>query len=301
MDRIGYFFTRLLVELFRFVPFWLLYRLSDGLAFLLYHVAGYRRQVVWDNLRRSFPEKTAQEIAVIARNSYRNLTDVMLETMKSYTLPIWEIQRRCPPLNPELLNQYLDRGQSVLLSGCHYNNWEYTGITMPPAFHGTAVTAYKPLTNKLMDAYVNRTRERTGMVMVSMEDTFKIMRLRENERKPSVYILLADQSPSSRKSAHWVVFLGQETASLPGVDVLARKFNFPVLFYEVRRRRRGFYDVQFFEICVNPSEAGEKGITQAYARQLETLIREQPENWLWSHKRWKMKREDAEIDRLERV
>lgn len=290
MNRISYFFTRLVVELFRLMPFWLLYRLSNGLAFLLYRIVGYRRQVVWDNLRRSFPEKTDAELAPIARDFYRNLTDVMLETMKSYTLSIPEIKRRCPVLNVELVNQYLDRGQSIILSGSHYGNWEYTGITMPPLFHGTAVTAFKAISNPLMDAYVNHTRERTGMVMVSMDQMFTAMRQREREGQRSVYILLADQSPSSRKSAHWVEFLGQDTASLPGMDVLARKFNFPVLYYEVRRLRRGFYEVEFSEICTNPAEAGETNITRAYARHLENIIRRQPEPWLWSHKRWKMTR-----------
>ena len=290
MDRISYFFTRLVVELFRLMPFWLLYRLSDGLAFLLYRIVGYRRRVVWDNLRRSFPEKTDAELAPVARSFYRNLTDVMLETLKSYTLSIPEIKRRCPVLNVEVVNQYLDRGQSVILSGSHYGNWEYTGITMPPLFHGTAVTAFKAISNRHMNDYVNHTRERTGMVMVGMDQMFTAMRQREREGNLSVYILLSDQSPSSRKSAHWVEFLGQDTASLPGMDVLARKFNFPVLYYEVRRLRRGFYEVEFSEICANPAEAGETNITQAYARHLENIIRRQPEPWLWSHKRWKMTR-----------
>lgn len=269
-----------------------MYLKSDALAFVLYRVVGYRRAVVWDNLRRSFPEKSETELAEIVRKSYRNLTDVMLETMKSYTLPIREIDRRCPVLNAELVNKYLDQSRSIILSGCHYNNWEYTGITMPPLFHGTAVTAYKPISNTLMDAYVNSTRERTGMVMVDMEGTFSSMRQREREGLPSVFILLADQSPSSRKSAHWVHFLGQETASLPGVDVLARKFNFPVLFYEVRRLKRGFYEVEFSEICANPAAAEPTKISQAFADKLESIIRRQPENWLWSHRRWKMQRED---------
>ncbi|MCB0545848.1 MAG: lysophospholipid acyltransferase family protein, partial [Saprospiraceae bacterium] len=191
-----------------------------------------------------------------------------------------EIIRRCPVRNPELVNRYLDQGQSIILSGCHYNNWEYTGISMPPTFHGTAVTAFKPISNKLMDAYVNHTRERTGMVMVDMEGTFTAMRQREREHLPSVFILLADQSPSSRKSAHWVSFLGQDTASLPGVDVQARKFNFPVLFYEVRRLKRGFYEVEFSEICAKPAEAEPTSITQAFASKLESIIRNEPGNWL---------------------
>lgn len=291
MQWIGYLLTRLVAEIFRFIPFRLLYGLSDGLAFLLRAVVGYRTDVVYDNLRRAFPEKTEDEIKQIARASYRNLMDVTLETLKSYTMPLAEIQRRCPPVNPELVNQYLDRGQSVILAGSHYNNWEYTGISMPPAFHGATVTAYKPISNRLIDTYVNWTRARTGMVLISMDSTFAVIRQREREQQRSVYVLLSDQSPSSKKSAHWVDFLGRDTASLPGLDVLARKFKLPVLYYHVRRGKRGFYKVEYFDICTNPAEAAEADITRAYARRLEEIIREQPENWLWSHKRWKMVRE----------
>jgi KDO2-lipid IV(A) lauroyltransferase len=291
MQWIGYLLTRLVAEIFRFIPFRMLYGLSDGLAFLLRAVVGYRTGVVYDNLRRAFPEKTEDEIKQIARASYRNLMDVTLETLKSYTMPLAEIQRRCPPVNPELVNQYLDRGQSVILAGSHYNNWEYTGISMPPAFHGTTVTAYKPISNRLIDRYVNWTRARTGMVLISMDSTFAVIRQREREQQRSVYVLLSDQSPSSKKSAHWVNFLGRDTASLPGLDVLARKFKLPVLYYHVRRLNRGFYEVEYFDICADPAEAAEADITRAYARRLEGIIREQPENWLWSHKRWKMVRE----------
>lgn len=285
---VGYFFLRIFIELFRLVPFGVLYAISDGLAFLLFRVIGYRKKVVLDNLRRSFPEKEEGEIWRLARLSYRNLADTTLETFKYFTVSLPEIKRRCPVLNPEVVNQYLDRGQPIILTGSHYNNWEITGITMPPTFHGATVTAFKPLTNKHIDRYLNRSRGRTGMEMVSMEEMFKTMRRRANEAV--VWILLADQSPTSRKSAHWVEFLGQDTASLPGADVLSRKFNFPVLYYHVRRVKRGFYEVTFSEIWKNPSEAAEMDITRAYTRHLEEKIRAQPENWLWSHKRWKIRR-----------
>ncbi len=290
MEILGFFLTRILIESFRLLPFRALYGVSDALAFILLRLVGYRRAVVWDNLRRAFPEKSEAELRAIVWSSYRNLTDVMLETMKSYTLSLTEIDRRCRVLNPDLVNRYLDRRQSIILSGAHYNNWEYSGLTMPPTFHGDTVTAYKPISNRHMDTYVNRSRARTGMIMVDMEGTFSAMRQREREGQPTVYILLADQSPSSRKSAHWVDFLGRETASVPGVDVLARKFNFPVLFYEVRRLKRGFYEVEFSEICPEPAGVEPQAITQAFARHLETILRRQPENWLWSHKRWKMQR-----------
>lgn len=286
---IGYIFLRIVGELFRVVPFRVLYVLSDALAFLLYAVIGYRKKVVFENLRRAFPGKSEAEIARIARLSYRNLTDVTLESVKSFSISTAEVTRRCPCLNPEIVNQFLDKGQAVILTGSHYNNWEYTGLSMPPAFHSATVTAYKPLTNKVIDRYLNECRSRTGMEMVSMDDMFRVMRKRAGEA--AVYILLSDQSPSSRKSAHWVEFLGLDTASLPGADVLARKFKYPVLYYHVRRLRRGFYEVEFRVLCENPGQSEETGITRAYAGMLDAEIRKQPENWLWSHKRWKIRRE----------
>lgn len=288
MQYLGYLLLRGIVELFRFVPFPVLYALSDGLAFFLARVLGYRRQVVSDNLRRAFPEKTEAERAALARRSYQNLTDVTLETLKSHTLSLAEATRRCRPLNPELLNQYLDEGRAVILCGSHLGNWEYSGLSMPPMFHGSTVTAYKPMSNKYIDAFTNRGRSRTGMEMMSMDDTFRVMRQRG--KQACVFILLSDQSPSSPKSAHWVELFGIPTATLPGADVLARKFQFPVLYYFPRRVRRGFYEIQFSTLCPDPAGLPDMEITRRYTRQLEADILANPEQWLWSHRRWKMTR-----------
>ncbi|MCB9355145.1 MAG: lipid A biosynthesis acyltransferase [Lewinellaceae bacterium] len=287
---IGYLTLRLVAELFRFIPFRVVYLLSDGMAFLLYHVVGYRKKVVYGNLRRAFPEKSDAEIRAIARDFYHNLMDMTLESIKTYTAPLKEIHRRCPTVNPELLNRFLDKGQSVILTGSHYGNWEYSGLTMPPDFHGATITAFKQIKNKYLDRYVNQSRSRTGMELVSMDDLFRTMRRRAGE--PAVYLLLADQSPSSRKSAHWVDLLGVDTASLPGADVLSRKFNYPVLYYHIMPVRRGFYEITFSLICENPAEMGEMEITRRYTKVLEADVRAKPEHWLWSHKRWKISREE---------
>lgn len=294
MDRLSFWLTRLAVELFRWMPFWLLYRLSDALAFLLWRVVGYRRRVVWENLQRAFPEKTPEQLTALAREVYRNLTDVMLETLKSYTLPVAEIQRRSRPVNPEVVNRHLDAGKSVILCGGHYANWEYTGVSMPPLFRGATITVYKPIANRYTNAFVNHSRGRVGMLMVRMEETFSAMRLRKAQNAPAVFILLADQSPSNRKGAHWVRFLGQETASLPGVDVLARRMHFPVVFFHVKRQRRGYYEVYFSDLNDAPELTKEGEITQAFAKTLETIIRHKPEDWLWTHRRWKMRRTKAD-------
>ncbi|MCS6929841.1 MAG: lysophospholipid acyltransferase family protein [Saprospiraceae bacterium] len=293
MERLSFWLTRLAVEIFRWMPFWLLYKLSEVLAFVLRRVVSYRRRVAIQNLQRAFPGLSAAEMAVLLRAVYRNLSDIVLETLKSYTLPLTEIQRRSRPVNPEVVNRHLDAGKCVILCGGHYANWEYTGISMPPLFHGTTITVFKPISNRYLNAYVNSSRSRAGMQMISMEETLAAMQRCKRQAIPAVFILLADQSPSNRKGAHWVRFLGQETASLPGVDVLARRMKFPVVFFWVERKRRGFYEVHFADLNDKPENAAEGEITQAFARALENVIRQKPENWLWTHRRWKIEQENS--------
>ncbi len=284
---VAFFFLRIGVEIFRWIPFSALPYLSNVLAFALCWVFRYRRGVVLEGLSHTFPEKSASEIRAIAWKSYQNLGDVMLETLKSFSAPLSEIQRRCPCVNPELVNQYLTQGQSVLITGSHYNNWELACLTIPAGFHAAAVTVYKPLTNRVIDKYYNQNRARGGTLLAAMDEVFAMMRRRRQE--PSAFLFLSDQSPSSRKSSQWVSFLGRETAFLPGVDVLARKFNYPVLHFKIERIQRGYYQLRYYELFPTPAQASEKDITVAYANIIEAEIRDQPENWLWTHKRWKMK------------
>jgi KDO2-lipid IV(A) lauroyltransferase len=287
---VGYLLLRVVAMIFFFIPFRVLYLLSDGFAFLLYHVIGYRKKVVFSNLRRVFPDKTDAEIQAIAKRSYLNLTDITLETLKLFTMSTAQLQRRCPCLNPEVVNHYLDHGQSVIISGSHYNNWEMACLTIPKGFHAPAITVYKPLSNPYTDQYSNANRARGGMQMVPMETVYAAMRKRPRDQ-PAAWMMVGDQSPSSRKNAHWVTFLGQKSASLPGIDVLARKFKFPVLYFHIRRLKRGFYELEYAELWPDPATASEMDITRAYAKRVETEILKAPENWLWSHKRWKMQPE----------
>jgi len=286
---LAYVFLRIIVELLRFVPYSALYALSDGLAFLLQHVIGYRKQVIFENLSRAFPEKNEADIRRIMGDTYRNLTDVTLETLKSFTTPLTEIQRRCVVLNPEIVLEYLDRNQSVILAASHNGNWEYGGLTMPQGLKERLYGVYKPLSNKVINVYMNRMRERSKVVTVPMDDVVGVMRKQKNA-EAWAYMLIADQSPSSRKRAQWVTFFGRETACLPGLDVLSRTFGFPVISYEIRRVRRGFYEIEYTPLWTDPASATEGDITRAYTERLEAEIRRRPGNWLWSHKRWKMQK-----------
>ncbi|MEZ4894372.1 MAG: lysophospholipid acyltransferase family protein [Saprospiraceae bacterium] len=285
------FFLKILVQLFRLVPFWALYQISNVLAFILYRIVGYRKQVILDNLMQAFPEKSSDEIKRIIKKTYLNLTDLMLESVKSQTTSLPELHRRCRVMNAEIAAEFLQQGQSVILAGSHCGNWEYAGLTLPYGLFGKLVGVYKPLTNKHVELYLNKNRSRGSLVLVSMDDSVAFMR-KHLKKEAWAYMMIGDQSPSSRKRAHWVTFFGRETATLPGIDVLARTFGFPVFSYRILRVKRGFYEIEYEPLWLEPETATELDITRAYTKRLEEEIRANPETWLWSHKRWKMKREE---------
>lgn len=288
MSTFQLFLFNIIGGLFRFVPYPLLYLFSDFLVIILRDVAGYRKRVILDNLSASFPEKSTSEINKIARDTYRNLTDIILETVKSFTTPVPALQRRCVFINPELVIGVLNEGKSVILTGSHTCNWEYAATMLPTTLPVPVFAAYKPLTSKPTEKYLNQKRSRGGMIPVPMESM--MAELRRNQSRPTATILISDQSPGSRKRAQWINFLGRETACLPGADIISRMFGYPVINYRITRVRRGYYEVTFIPVCMNPSEAAEGEITSRYYALLEQEIRENPGNWLWSHKRWKMQR-----------
>jgi Kdo2-lipid IVA lauroyltransferase/acyltransferase len=288
MQLLGFWLARGFFGLFRLVPFSLLYKMSEGLARLLFGF-GYRKAVVYGNLRRCFPEKTEAEITEIAKGAYLNLADVTLETLKGNVTPVSKIGGRYTYPNPEVLNAYLDTGRSIILVGAHYNNWEWSVLTIADKLRGHAIAVYKPLSNPHMDRWLWKKRTRAGTKMVGMKDTHATVV--QYQKEPSVYILGSDQSPSNRKTAQWVDFFGQKTACLPGADFIARKYDYPVFYFDIQRVARGRYEMWFREVCLEPAQTEAPMITQLFMKKFEDQIRDRPENWLWSHRRWKMQDE----------
>ncbi len=289
MKLFGYILFRLIAALFWLIPFWLLYRISNGIAWLLYRVIGYRKEVVVSNLKRCFPERGEKEIETIAWKSYLNLSDIILETIKSFTMPVAAVEKRYVFKNAEDINKFTDQNQPVLICGSHFNNWEWGVLTANIDFTGQAIGVYKPLKNKGINNYFNRKRMRAGMQLIPMKQTFDYVANHLN--KPNAYFFITDQSPANKARIHWVDFMGNDTACLSGVDTLARKFNMPVFHYEVNRIKRGYYEVEYTEVCLDPSDQKEGEITQQFMNTLAAALRRAPESWLWSHKRWKKKRE----------
>jgi KDO2-lipid IV(A) lauroyltransferase len=288
MNYITYIITRFFSTLIGLLPFWVLYLFSDFLRFVLYNVVGYRKAVVEDNLSKCFPEKDEKEIKRLIRLSYKNLADVTVESFKGFTMSERQIIAHHKALNPEIVESYFNEGRSIIFLPNHYGNWEWGAMSPPPQLNQDCVVLYKPLSNKLLDRYVRKNRSRTGTFLGSIFKTARIFEERKN--KVTAYIMASDQSPSNAKKSIWVNFLGRETAFLHGPEMYARKYNYPVVFVDIQRVKRGFYTMFFTVLSDQPNKMKPGEITTLYAKKLEEVIREKPENWLWSHKRWKLKR-----------
>ncbi len=278
------FFFRLLSRL----PFPVLYALSYLLYVLSYYVIGYRRKVVAANLDLAFPRKTAAEKKAIARQFYRNLADIVVETVKLLTISPGELGRRVTIANPEVLLQHLDRGQSIVVMTGHQGNWEWLlqGCALHLGYDVDAV--YKPLRNKFSEKLMLAIRRRFGPLPVPIKHLPRAL----VQRRPVVRIiaLVADQAPS-RDMAHWVDFFGRDTAFFVGAAKIAQRTAYPVLYTGMKRLRRGYYQVYMAPIALPPypPDAVET-IIGRYAAAVQAAIEERPSEWLWSHKRWKHSR-----------
>lgn len=287
MKYIGYLFFRFITFLFALMPFKVMYMLSDFTAFMLSRVVKYRRNVIYDNLKNSFPEKVASEIDDIAKGAYKNLADITLEGIKCFSMNEKNIRERYVFTNPELLDDS-DRaeGSSIVLAA-HYGNWEWGAMGLPLYFKKQIVGFYKPLSNVYIEKYGFQSRTKLGTVLITIGKT--AWGFENHKHEPSIYFLVSDQNPAS-DNAHWVKFLNQNTACPIGGDKYARLYNYPVYFANIKRQKRGFYTVTLEELVLNPNDTPIESITQIFMQRVEKLIKEHPQDWLWSHKRWKMKR-----------
>ena len=289
MKYFGYLFFRFFVLFFSILPFRIIYLLADFAFFLLYKVFKYRRELVRQNLNNSFPDKSKQEIDEIELNFYHNLADISIESIKGMSLSEKQLKHRYKVINPEVLQKIYDRGVSVIGVGSHYANWEWGVLSFSLQFPHKCYGLYKPIKNKYIDKYLKKGRAQTGMYLYPMKETRQLFE--EEQDRPRIYIMVADQSPTKIKKAHWVNFLNQDTACLPGVDFYTRNNNLPVIYGNVQRIKRGFYEVSIDLLITEDEKIEEGDVTRLIMNHLEEIIRKKPEDWLWSHRRWKHRKQ----------
>ena len=279
-----------LLYLLAFLPTRLLYIVATGIARILEYVMKYRREVVYSNLRNSFPEKSEAEIRAIAHQFYGHFADVIVENIKATSISKKELMARIDvPGVKEIFQPYWDRKQNVVIVLGHCGAWQWAGLVAPSLIPQQLFAFYNPLTNKYFDSFIKRTRSRYGMHLVSMRDYLRHVRARFDDVS-SLHFFLFDQGPTNVKRAYWTTFLNQETGFYYGPAHFAQEHNCAVLYVAVKYRSRGQYQATITTITDDPNSISAGEIIERSVRLLEQQILEQPADWLWSHRRWKRKR-----------
>lgn len=267
-----------------------MYFFADLLFLIGYFLIGYRKKVVDENLRNAFPEKSNTEIRKIAKRFYKHLSDVMIEDVAMLHMSPKRLNQFVSVKDLDLLNDLYKQNKNVMGILGHYGNWELL-TTIPLHSPYTILTVYKPLKNQFFDRKIYEMRKRFDEVPIPMKQAYKSIARYQNKGEPYIVGMVADQSPPKSGLNFWTTFLNQDTSFFLGAERIARKFNHTVIFPAVKKIKRGSYEIRFKLLVDNPKETAETEITEKYINALENLILEKPEYWLWSHRRWKHKRD----------
>ena len=278
---------KILYQLAGLIPYRLIHILSNLSAFLLRRVFKYRLLVVRENLRNSFPQFKLAELETIEKKFYVNFCDVLLENLKLYAISKVTLQKRMKLVNPEVFHQLNNKNKGAILIGAHYTNWEWMALALSTYLKQDLFSVYKPLNNPKIDALMHSVRARFGAHIIPMNQFPKVVL--KNKNRATVNLMLADQSPHKSKLDYFCKFLNQDTPVYLGPEKLMKAANLELLFVEVTRVKRGFYEMK-----IVPLVQQDNGIlgdyTKLHLSQLEKMINKEPQNWLWSHKRWKHSR-----------
>lgn len=265
------------------LPLWILYRISDLLFLLFISIIPYRKKVVQGNIQKSFPDLSPRDQAVLVRGFYRHFSDLLVESIKNLSISKEELHRRMKVLNPEVLEELEKKGKSVLFVSGHFNNWEWfitaQALLVPFESYGIGM----PLSNGFWDKKLTERRQRFGLNVVHAKNYKEMF---QQEKDVSV-LVLSDQAPADARKSYWMEFLHQPSPILFGVEQMANEFDLTVVYFNMKKIKRGQYSVEFNILTEAPKSLPYGALTEKHVQLLEESIIEQPCNWLWSHKRWK--------------
>jgi Kdo2-lipid IVA lauroyltransferase/acyltransferase len=289
MGAVGFYIFYAINWLVTLLPLPVLYIFSDFLFVILYYFPSYRRKVVAANLKNSFPEKSLEELKLIEKKFYKHLADLFVETLKLTHMSDKQLMRRCTVSNPEIVEKlFNDKRDTIAVLG-HYNNWEWLVIVAHYTnYRFTSI--YKPLQNKYFDNFLNNNRKQYGTLLVPMSF---IIREIINDRKMGINTFsafISDQTPAKGDIRYWTTFLNQDTPVYTGAEKIASRFDMAVVFFNPQKIKRGYYNLNIELLFDHTAGLPEHTITEKHVRRLEEIIREKPEYWLWTHRRWKHKK-----------
>jgi KDO2-lipid IV(A) lauroyltransferase len=289
MSAIGYYIFYIVNWFITLLPLRILYIFSDVLYFVLYHIVSYRRTVVENNLKNSFPEKTDEERKVIEKKFYRHLADVIIETLKLTHMSKKEQIKRFTYTNLEIIDKLREEKRDIIAVLGHYNNWEWPTL-LPNYLKYKTIIIFKPLQNKYFNDFMNNQRSKFGIVLTPTSHV--IRDIIENRRKNinTLSVFISDQIPAKGDIKYWTTFLNQDTAVYTGAGKIAAKYDIAIVFFHIQKIKRGYYNLDIELLHDHTEGLSENLITETHVRRLEEIIKEKPEFWIWSHRRWKHKK-----------
>jgi KDO2-lipid IV(A) lauroyltransferase len=277
-----------MIKFFSRLPMRALYAFSSFLYVLAFYVVRHRHEVIREQLEKVFPGSSTAERELIHKRFLKNFCDVMVEVLKSVSMTEGDMRAHVRIVNLDVARQYLDAGKSVMFVTSHLCNWEWLlhGVALQLGF--PVDTAYKPLRDQWAERLMLKIRSRFGARLVPAKELLAdFLRRRGIVRAMAMN---ADQAPVSTDKRYWTQFLGQDTAFYIGAEQIARATRLPILYAGMRRIRRGYYEVEFKPLWDGREAAAPNAVTERYARACEIDVLNSPADWLWSYRRWRLKR-----------
>ena len=288
MQLLVYILVYPILWIISIIPTRILYVLSDFIFVLVYHIIGYRKKVVIDNLKLVFPEKPEQEIQSISKKFYHHFCDMLVEAIKSLSISEAELKKRFLPTNMEEIGKIEKENKSLVLMMAHYASWEWIFILQRyTSLKGHAI--YKPLGNKYFDALVKRIRAKYNTFLITTKEAVPTLIQAKQNGELTLNGFVSDQTPKLHTTHHWNEFMGIKVPVHTGAEMLAKKLDMAVVFCKVKKVKRGHYEATFNTITLTPKEYKDYEITDIFMKLVEEQIYEAPEFYLWTHKRWKHK------------
>nr|WP_297167171.1 lysophospholipid acyltransferase family protein [uncultured Dysgonomonas sp.] len=293
MNKIVYNIIYAVLYIHALLPLRVLYILSDLLYIPVYYIVRYRRKVVKENLKNSFPDKNDKELLKLERDFYHHFCDYFVETIKLLHITDEEIQKRITFKNIELVAELMKDGNSAIMYLGHYGNWEWVpSITLEFEKDTLLGQIYRPLKNEAFDKLFLKIRSRFGSVSIPKNNTLRSIIQYKRSGQKVLIGFMSDQTPSWNNIHYWTKFMNQDTGVFTGVERIAKQTGFSITYLDITRVSRGKYNCEVKLISANPKEEPEFAITERYIREMEKTILRNPAYWLWTHKRWKYKKKD---------
>ena len=289
MSKIGFHIAKFWMKFLSIHPYWLLYLKSDVYCFLLYYVFRYRRKVVRQNLLRSFPDKSAKEIKTIERHFYRNLCDLFVEAPKMMCMGPEGYRKRITLVNTEVIAEMEAKQKNIFFAIPHSGNWEWFGKMVPELSSNKGMAIYKMVQNPVFEQLMLYMRTK-DCDLEMVESNSVLRRLAQLRDTRTSVLMMADQTSHGLATDYWTEFLHQDTCWFTGIERIAKKLDYAIVFVSMVRQGRGRYEVSFDLITDDAPALANGEVMERYVRRVERFIEDNPDNWLWSHRRWKHER-----------